>query len=818
MANTKYEVDHSRGRAFISQGVIYYSPNCTRQVEVPARFDGSYRFEKRNAYLNRFQTPEWWTTPYGFLSFVPLLPSFSGAAFGCLRDIVSAIEEEWYPNYEEYSMEAEKATQWLELETGLMQIISLLRRKFLVGAALNPIPPSLLGFREKFKTRRFAISRVTASRDWFVIWMGLVSFIIAHIEFLELNHAIPDWFQYLVDTGISQPWLNGFYQSGLCNFTRTSFRVGVFVDWLEKDKSRPRLEFFTCLNVPVWYSWTPELGNLVARDPALANLQPPPEQLQSATTFIMQQPSTFSQFMGVSEFSYSNFSPLATRSPHSDSLATRSPHSVSPAQFPISQSPQLLISQSPQSPILQSPQSPPQSLVKVDMSQAEILAARFALAKTKPWLPFFQAREVRNLERAAKETAEARQKRLNRERNPPQKKVEVFVWDWSDEDPLQLVRIRVTTNRERTEALESHSSSQSIYNGWSNEWDLCEYFGKSDDDDDEGSVHDELFASDNDPGDNEAAHAAYIADRIQGPLCRLFSPSRAPVNVDDTNPSEVHNTTEAFDILDYLCSHYGFVCPLSPQNPHSVSNETWDNSMKALGRIAGPSHPPFPEYQESITHFIGALQTSNGPSCDEFDVFPDNRMTINNPQLTNTFTRIDNFFVVQPQAFQHSLPWTIALYDLPQALFVFRMLLRNSHSPASMACILLEEGVPFRTLLRLADVHLRSSLSDIFVLVPIRLSDYIFKPSDYEVYVHQRAMILSSPRGRAALLRGGIIGRLAKEHLGIESACLGPSHSVTVHRIGFNVTDKFGIQHWDDELTDTEIDVICGLHHCYTGM
>ena len=101
--------------------------------------------------------------------------------------------------------------------------------------------------------------------------------------------------------------------------------------------------------------------------------------------------------------------------------------------------------------------------------------------------------------------------------------------------------------------------------------------------------------------------------------------------------------------------------------------------------------------------------------------------------------------------------------------------------------------------------------------VPIRLSDYVFKPTDYEVYVHQRARILSSPRGCAALLRGGIVGRLAKEHLAIESACLGPSPSVTIHRIGFNVTDRYGAKYWDDELTDDEADVICGLHRCYTG-
>ena len=43
----------------------------------------------------------------------------------------------------------------------------------------------------------------------------------------------------------------------------------------------------------------------------------------------------------------------------------------------------------------------------------------------------------------------------------------------------------------------------------------------------------------------------------------------------------------------------------------------------------------------------------------------------------------------------------------------------------------------------------------------------------------------SSPRGRAALLAGGIIGWIAKEHLDHDHAVLGLSPAVTVHRQGF---------------------------------
>jgi hypothetical protein len=454
------------------------------------------------------------------------------------------------------------------------------------------------------------------------------------------------------------------------------------------------------------------------------------------------------------------------------------------------------------------------------MSHAQLLAARLAHAKTKPWLPFFQAREARNSEKAAKETPEARERRLNRERKPPQKKVEVFVWDWSDEDPLQLVRIRVMTNRERQDALESYSPSQSIYNSWSNEWDLCDYFGDSgdDDNDDEGSEYQDGFGGENEPGDNEEAHAAYIDKRIQRPLFsshELSVRDADPFDNDDLNPSEVVNTA-SFDILDYLSSHYGFVSPLLQQSSKSANIEDWNNHMKALGRVAGPNNPPVPNFHESIIRFIDALHSREGPNSDNFDVFPDNRVAINSSRVFGTIHYFNQFFVVLPHAIQSS-SWTIALYDLPRALFVYRLLLKDIHTPTSLARILLDEGVAFRTVMPLADVYLKSSLSDIVTIVPIRLSDYVFKPSDYEVYVHQRAMILSSPRGRAALLRGGIVGRLAREHLSIDSACLGPSPSVTIHRIGFNITDKHGVKYWDDDLTENEINVICGLHHSYTG-
>ena len=100
----------------------------------------------------------------------------------------------------------------------------------------------------------------------------------------------------------------------------------------------------------------------------------------------------------------------------------------------------------------------------------------------------------------------------------------------------------------------------------------------------------------------------------------------------------------------------------------------------------------------------------------------------------------------------------------------------------------------------------------------MRVRNHQFTLADYHTYVQQRARILSSPRGRAALLQGGIVARLAREHIDIDIAALGPSSAVTEHGLGFHLKTQHGTVYMDDALTEEEVEAVCGLHKCYTGM
>lgn len=96
--------------------------------------------------------------------------------------------------------------------------------------------------------------------------------------------------------------------------------------------------------------------------------------------------------------------------------------------------------------------------------------------------------------------------------------------------------------------------------------------------------------------------------------------------------------------------------------------------------------------------------------------------------------------------------------------------------------------------------------------------NHIFTETDFDMAMMACRSVLASPQGRAALLRGGIVGRIAKEYLSKDGVLDGPSIEVTAHRVGYiapsgNDTTRF----CDDQLTDNEIAIICGTYSLYTG-
>ncbi|KAF8592246.1 hypothetical protein K439DRAFT_1313778, partial [Ramaria rubella] len=93
---------------------------------------------------------------------------------------------------------------------------------------------------------------------------------------------------------------------------------------------------------------------------------------------------------------------------------------------------------------------------------------------------------------------------------------------------------------------------------------------------------------------------------------------------------------------------------------------------------------------------------------------------------------------------------------------------------------------------------------------------YIPDLVDYAAYTRARDDFLGLPHTCVALLRGGIVWRLAIESLGALAALEGPSLDSVA--LGHSWKHPDGTLLYDDEISDTEMDLICGVYGIYTGI
>ena len=138
---------------------------------------------------------------------------------------------------------------------------------------------------------------------------------------------------------------------------------------------------------------------------------------------------------------------------------------------------------------------------------------------------------------------------------------------------------------------------------------------------------------------------------------------------------------------------------------------------------------------------------------------------------------------------------------------------------------LLKRGIPFHTYiprpteLIYNDAHHHTNLSWRSVSLGYHYGSTGLA-ADYCSYVNIRNKFLQIHSGRAALLRGGIIWRLAMDALGYESALEQVLAGPSADCVDFGGMPQYladGSELWDDVLSDEEVDLICGVYKASTG-
>lgn len=515
MSTHLMEIDHSRGRILNLNGDTFYSPNCSRLVELPpASLNDSQKvFDVKSARLRDFQSPRWWTEEFGWLAFVTLRPYFTGYPLDRLA-IPTSIN---YIKQSEFCLTPSTATSWLRLDNCLINATSHLTSVYGQGI-IRPFSPWALGYLGDYRNARAARKHANDSRDWFVVWMALLSHLIAISE-AKLHEVAPtnapDWFEALADVGFEQPWLSGVLSSIICSFSNATPRVGVFINIVSPLHGQPPVEWFIYHHIPIWYPWGTREQRLAGEVPAFARFAPYYHSGARTPLF----------------FSSPSYTP-----------SIRSP--PSPSQY-----------------------LDPESHTSRTSGVSSTLHSR-APAQEKPyqsWEEFFAQRELRNAEKEKRETPAERQKRLQRARDRPVKKAKVFIWTTSEDPDIPLSQLyrQPVPKKYNEDNIGAYGIAQRRYDPFENEWDLCEEFGLDD--------HEE----DRDDDDDDDGRIGLITEP---PTANDRGASPCPINVEDEGWSPAGSGIN--ELVRIIAEHFGFVSPLTASSKTGpVNTKDWNDCL-----------------------------------------------------------------------------------------------------------------------------------------------------------------------------------------------------------------------------------------------
>jgi hypothetical protein len=718
-----------------------------------------------------------WVSNYvPFMPLVPLHKPFYGTLFSRLHydrrtiPVVQSPDQSW-------GLELEVIREWEALERILRALLSAmmticdvpLTRFFRLWSF-----PKQYGYELAYRTYGQARFIALRSRDAFVPLMASISFMLIVLEFQEKQSQVFNWRdQVLARSGIHYQWLADLESSAVGDFDAP--KVGGIID-METCQFKSLIPLLRkAKNMPIYLHWG-AINNPPIRAPNFLSDDMIPchrkiVHLRSIAEENAKKPSSGN---------------TSTRPSIEAATVTRV---ASPPPPPTPTPP---------------PPPPPKKFPPVEPYSGQ--------GKEEDWRAFFARRAKQDELKAQRETAQQKQNRMARIANalkdrPPGKKG-ARVYTWEDVDGF-LVR-RSAGRKHYSDIWDDYSKVQRKYDSFRDEWDLCPALdptGQPDFEDDE--YDDPSWVGDFEllPGDNsellpEGIYSSSAdLERVHG--------------VDQDTQSVLFN--EAPDDLAYY--RFGFVSPIHPAaTPNNTP--TWAEVSTILGNGLGASWAePSSSSKELICVFFGYHKSAKSPSdmpediCDlqRNDRMASGRVIIRCERLSNKMCYIlerqgagaDEFVLVVTSA------------------ATVMEIVRRGWGPdlQSIMSKLFDRGIAFNLCYR--DAH---ALQPPPKFIP-RFGGLGYRPKnyqpdrvDYMSYKSSLDRFLSSSRGRAAVLRGGLIARLARDIVTVESVTFGPSDfpdgSETLCLWDGNPSS---LAYWDDQLTADEVDVICGVYRVDTG-
>ncbi|KAJ6471320.1 hypothetical protein C8R47DRAFT_988280 [Mycena vitilis] len=407
---------------------------------------------------------------------------------------------------------------------------------------------------------------------------------------------------------------------------------------------------------------------------------------------------------------------------------------------------------------------------------------------------FFLRRQEKNALTAAREKPQEKQRREQKEANaqkgqvPGRKGARVYVWDKSNGHYIR----RAAGRSNYDDVWEEYGPDQRRYDSFHDEWDVCEQFGA--------------------PAEPSAAHTTEAdLDRVH---------HITPISATESEMSFVVPIAPTFKEMVYL--RYGCTVTKEPVGaslqlpPAELPPSILASKLLGDTRIQNPNENQMYQFRLFLAYCKRAQSPFDVPSSlldfhqKDSELYSDWAVHLRTEVLNDQV-----YYVISEKE-----PQSHSLFIVVQSAANALETVRQGWGPRTtdVAENLLSRGMSFMTCCRSTITSPAPSKLQRRYYSGLGYRPPNYKPDmrDYQVYVAIRQRFMGSPRGRAALLYGGIVGRLARSEASMEEALRGPSDDALVE--GMCLWDgRSPFAYWDDCLTQQEIDLICGVYHVATG-
>ncbi|KAG6849446.1 hypothetical protein H0H93_008472 [Arthromyces matolae] len=781
-------LDKSSGSTVLLKGDLYYSPNSSRLVSLPIQHPsiGTEHtiFHVECADANDFTEPYFWTEAFGWLSFVPRNPSYTGPLLDRLSKSTNLLQSR-PENYQYmYYLDPQIKESWLRLDGWLCYSTSALAQEFNL-AAVRPFSPWSLDYDKEQKTHQRALAKIHSSRGWFKIWLGLLSYLVAQAQSKGLSRQGLTWENELLRHGFTDNIVDAIRSSTVCDFTKNVERAGVFLDIINPKPGQPSVYWFCSHGIPVWYRWASGERALSS----ISHLAPLPHQLQDISS------------------SLRNLS-KETRTlvpPSTAETSKTSPASSSPPEYEIffakcrKRNAELLRNENAKD---------KQARLNRERKPPTVSAKVFEWEESDTGSNIWVRRQVLKSERG--ET-------LSRY-SAAQKRYDSFLNEWDCCEPL---------------GPDLSDDEDEDFSFISYEFEEPTSYQRQ-------APYDDTSLPRTLTPPPQAAHVT-DSERVDVPQIHPLQHQSPPVPCFQGSSTSPHSSSVSSsapidpnvtnwellqqEIFELLSLQYGFTPPL-PLPPSSDCLES-EADCKRLVRMLGLSWHECKDFIGKVPHafiaksFFDSVVAGRPPGDDECDFNFQSRVSIS---LSERFKhlRIVESFDTKPRLLymfdfeQTDVQWKLAMTTAADALLVCR--LDAAFGTLEIAHYLVRNGIPFRTLLPSECVPGPGREPLPPCVLPMRLSDHTFGVEDYNAYARHRDALLNQPRARVALMRGGFVWRLSINIVSISSVLQGPTSWSRMPGTMIMVRDaQTGKIFIDDDLTETEFGLITGTYICSTG-